>query len=109
MRLVDTPDAQSIIGGARLRGSARPPTTDDRVTIADPELVDPPLELRQLADPQLAMLPRVTPDTAIEVEGQRNDDLIQSVLSLRPDLTATINGLSRYHEAEPIAGDEGEV
>jgi len=55
------------------------------------------------------MLPRVTPDTAIEVEGQRNDNLIHSVLSLRPDLTATINGLSRYQEAEPIAGDEGDV
>jgi hypothetical protein len=109
MPLVDTPGAPSIIGVARLRGSGRPTTTDDRVTIAEPELVDPPLELRQLADPQLAMLPRVTPDTAIEVEGQRNDDLIQSVLSLRSDLTATINGLSRYHEAEPIAGDEGEV
>ena len=109
MPLVDTPGAPSIIGVARLRGSGRPTTTDDRVTIAEPELVDPPLELRQLSDSKLAMLPRVTPDTAIEVEGQRNDDLIQSVLSLRPDLTATINGLSRYHEAEPIAGDEGEV
>lgn len=109
MPLVDAPGAPSIIGVARLRGSGRPTTTDDRVTVAEPELVDPPLELQQLADSTLAMLQRVTPDMAIEIEGQRNDDLIQSVLSLRPDLTATINDLSRYHEAEPIAGDEGDA
>jgi hypothetical protein len=94
---------------ARIRGSGRPTTTDDRVTVAEPELVDPPLELRQLADSTLAMLQRVTPDMAIEIEGQRNDDLIQNVLSLRPDLTATINDLSRYHEAERIAGNEGDA
>lgn len=109
MPLVDTSGAPAIIGVARLRGSGRPTTTDDRVTVAEPELVDPPLELRQLADSKLAMLLRVTPDTAIEIEGQRNDDVIHSILSLRPDLTATINRLSRFQEAEPIGGDEGEV
>ena len=109
MPLVDTSGAPAIIGVARLRGSGRPTTTDDRVTVAEPELVDPLLELRQLADSKLAMLLRVTPDTAIEIEGQRNDDVIHSILSLRPDLTATINRLSRFQEAEPIGGDEGEV
>jgi hypothetical protein len=107
MPLVDAPGAPSIIGVARLRGSGRPTTTDDRVTVAEPELVDPPLPLQELADSELAMLQGLSPDMAIEIEGQRNDDLIQGVLSLRPDLTATINDLSRYHEAEPIAGDEG--
>lgn len=109
MPLVDTSGVPSIIGVARLRGSGRPTTTDERVTVADPELVDPPLKLRQLGDSNLAMLSRVTPDTAIEIEGQRNDDLIHSVLSLRPDLIPTIDDLSRYHGAEPIAGDEGDV
>src|SRR5258707_1176263 len=35
--------APSIIGVARLRGSGRPTTTDDRVTVAETHLVDPPL------------------------------------------------------------------
>ena len=107
--LVETPGAPSIIGVARLRGSGRPTTTDDRVTVAESRLVHPPLELRRLADADLAMLPAVTPDTTIEVEGQRNDEVVQSVLSLRPDLTAIINRLSRFQETAPIPGDQGEV
>jgi hypothetical protein len=109
MPLVDTPGTPSIIGVARLRGSGRPTTTDDRVTIAEPSLVDPPVELRQLGDVNLVRLPRVNPDTAIEIEGQRNDELIQRVISLRPDLTAFINSLSRFQEAQPIVGNEGDV
>jgi hypothetical protein len=34
---------------------------------------------------------------------------MQSFLSLRPDLTEIVNSLSRFEDAEPVAGEEGEV
>jgi hypothetical protein len=102
----------SVIAIARLRGSGRPTTTDNRVTVAGHWIVDPPLPLEELVDHAWETdevgLQRAVDDLVVELEGPHSDSAIRALLELRPSLADVIDRLSRFQDPELVVGQEGE-
>lgn len=102
----------SVIAIARLRGSGRPSTTDDRVFVADPQVLDPPLPIHDLVS-QMPPIHRPAVRQAAEATGTEVDDplgaeVLSQLVWLRPELADVIERLIRFAR-EAIEGEEAPV
>jgi hypothetical protein len=102
----------SVIAIARLRGSGRPSTTDERVLVADPHILEPPLPIRELVN-RMPSARRPAVRQAAQAVGAELDDplgaeVLSRLVSLRPELAQVVERLTRFgHEA--IEGEEAPI
>lgn len=90
----------SIAAVARLRGSGRSSTTDDRVRVADAHLLSPPLPIRELVNtlprPSRSSLRQAMQGIAAELDSPLADDVLSALVRARPDLAEVVESLSRF-------------
>jgi len=114
IRRQDSSASRSIVAVARIRGSARPTSTDDRVMVAEPNLLDEPVTaqdlLAELPAPLRREVRQATRSVAVELPGPTGDAVVEALVRLRPGIGATVRRLRREDlDDRPVSGSEGEI
>lgn len=108
------PVRRSIVAVARIRGSGRVSSTDDRFKISDPVLIEPAIVLPEIVDAIPAEVRHgaaeaVSADVA-DAKGRASDELIRAVVRLRPAVADAVARLQRMvNEPRPVEGPAGEI
>jgi hypothetical protein len=108
----DAPSGPAVVAVARIRSSPRPTTTDDRIMVAEPTIIDP-LPLRDLVagvpTAQRTEVRRVTRRIAGDLSPAAAEVVVEALLRERPDLGPTVRRLTRGGNDEVLQGAAGEV
>jgi hypothetical protein len=99
----------SVIAIARLRSSGRVSITDDRVRVAEPHPLEPPLPIRDLVNgvprPHRPALRQAIQEVGTELVNPLSSEVLSSLIVARPELAEVVQRLTRLAD-EPIEGDE---
>jgi hypothetical protein len=102
----------SAIAVARLRGSGRPSTTDDRVLVAESHPLDSPLPIRELVNrvprAHRPALRQAAQEVAAELDGPRGTEVISGLIAARPELADVVERLTRFDD-EPVGREEAPI
>jgi hypothetical protein len=106
------PGELSVIAIARLRGSGRPSTTDDRILVAEPHALYPPLPIPELVQglphARRPALRQAMQEVGAELDDPLGANVLSSLIAARPEVAEVIERLTRFTN-EPIDGEEAPV